>query len=121
MAFCFETFPILKERRRQLAGLLSGGQQQMLAIGRALMSAPRLLLVDEPSAGLSPVAAERLFETIVAINREGVAILMVEQNALEALSIAHRAVVLVDGRTARAGEARAIAGDAEVRRLFLGA
>jgi branched-chain amino acid transport system ATP-binding protein/neutral amino acid transport system ATP-binding protein len=117
----FARFPELAAKRRRAARTLSGGQRQILAMAMALMVSPRLLLVDEPSAGLSPVAAERLFETIVAINREGVAILMVEQNALEALSIAHRAVVLVDGRTARAGDAKAIAGDAEVRRLFLGA
>ena len=117
----FARFPELAAKRRRAARTLSGGQRQILAMAMALMVSPRLLLVDEPSAGLSPVAAERLFETIVAINREGVAILMVEQNALEALSIAHRAYVLVDGRTAREGDAKEIAGDAEVRRLFLGA
>jgi branched-chain amino acid transport system ATP-binding protein/neutral amino acid transport system ATP-binding protein len=113
-------FPELAAKRRRAARTLSGGQRQILAMAMALMVQPRLLLVDEPSAGLSPVAAERLFETIVAINREGVAIVMVEQNAIEALSIAHRALVLVDGRVARDGDAKAIAGDAEVRRLFLG-
>ena len=117
----FQRFPELAAKRRRAARTLSGGQRQILAMAMALMVSPRLLLVDEPSAGLSPVAAERLFETIVAINREGVAIVMVEQNALEALSIAHRAYVLVDGRTAREGDARQIAGDADVKRLFLGA
>ncbi len=116
----FARFPELAAKRRKAARTLSGGQRQILAMAMALMVQPKLLLVDEPSAGLSPVAAERLFETIVAINRDGVSILMVEQNALESLSISHRAYVLVDGRTAVAGEAKALAADAEVRRLFLG-
>lgn len=113
-------FPVLAEKRRQAARTLSGGQRQVLAMAMALMVQPRLLLLDEPSAGLSPKAAETLFETIVAIHREGTAIAMVEQNAREALMIADTGVVLVDGRTARVGEARAMAADPEVRRLFLG-
>jgi branched-chain amino acid transport system ATP-binding protein len=113
-------FPMLAEKRRAPARTLSGGQRQVLAMAMALMVQPRLLLLDEPSAGLSPKAADGLFDTIVAIHREGTAIAMVEQNASEALMIADRGVVLVDGRTVRSGPARALAEDAEVRRLFLG-
>lgn len=116
----FTRFPILAEKRRQAARTLSGGQRQILAMAMALMVQPKLLLLDEPSAGLSPKAAETLFDSIGAIHAEGTAIVMVEQNALEALMIADQGVVLVDGRTARSGPARAMADDAEVRRLFLG-
>jgi len=116
----FARFPILAEKRRQAARTLSGGQRQILAMAMALMVEPRVLLLDEPSAGLSPVAAEALFDTIRGINTEGTAIAMVEQNALEALSIARRGVILVDGRNAREGEAAALAADPEVRRIFLG-
>ncbi|OJY65137.1 MAG: ABC transporter ATP-binding protein [Rhodospirillales bacterium 70-18] len=116
----FARFPLLAEKRRQAARTLSGGQRQVLAMAMALMVQPKLLLLDEPSAGLSPKAAETLFDTIVAIHAEGTAILMVEQNAREALMIADRGVVLVDGRTVRVGPARAMAEDPEVRRLFLG-
>ncbi len=97
----FTRFPMLAEKRHRAARTLSGGQRQVLAMATALMVAPRLLLLDEPSAGLSPVAAETLFATIVEVNRDGVAIAMVEQNANEALLIAHRATVLVDGRNRR--------------------
>lgn len=121
IAALFERFPMLAEKRRLPARTLSGGQRQILAMAMALMVEPRLLLLDEPSAGLSPKAAEFLFDTIAAIHRAGTAIAMVEQNALEALAIAERAVVLVDGRVAREGEASLLAADAEVRRLFLGA
>jgi branched-chain amino acid transport system ATP-binding protein len=113
-------FPVLAEKRRRAARTLSGGQRQILAMGMALMVEPRLLLLDEPSAGLSPKAAESLFDGIAAIHAEGTAILMVEQNALEALAIAEEGIVLVDGRVARTGEATALAADPEVRRLFLG-
>ncbi len=113
-------FPVLAEKRRRAARTLSGGQRQILAMAMALMVEPRLLLLDEPSAGLSPKAAEALFDGIAAIHAEGTAILMVEQNALEALSIAEEGIVLVDGRVARTGAAAELAGDAEVRRLFLG-
>ncbi len=113
-------FPMLAEKRRRAARTLSGGQRQILAMGMALMVEPRLLLLDEPSAGLSPKAAEALFDGIAAIHAEGTAILMVEQNALEALAIAEEGIVLVDGRVARTGEAAVLAGDPEVRRLFLG-
>jgi branched-chain amino acid transport system ATP-binding protein/neutral amino acid transport system ATP-binding protein len=116
----FARFPVLAEKRRQAARTLSGGQRQILAMAMALMVQPRLLLLDEPSAGLSPKAAETLFDSIAAIHAEGTAIVMVEQNALEALMIADHGVVLVDGRTALCGPARAMADDREVRRLFLG-
>ena len=116
----FARFTMLADKRRQAARTLSGGQRQVLAMAMALMVQPRLLLLDEPSAGLSPVAARSLFEGITAIHREGTAIAMVEQNAQEALRIADRGMVLLDGRTARSGPAAALAADEEVRRLFLG-
>jgi branched-chain amino acid transport system ATP-binding protein/neutral amino acid transport system ATP-binding protein len=116
----FERFPMLAEKRHRAARTLSGGQRQVLAMATALMVAPRLLLLDEPSAGLSPVAAETLFATIVEVNRGGVAIAMVEQNANEALLIAHRATVLVDGRNRRDGDAAELRADPEIGRLFLG-
>jgi branched-chain amino acid transport system ATP-binding protein len=116
----FARFPLLAERRRQAARTLSGGQRQILAMAMALMVEPSLLLLDEPSAGLAPMAAERLFETIGAINRDGVAIVVVEQNALEALAIARRGYILVDGRNSRTGAAAALATDPDVRRIFLG-
>ena len=116
----FERFPILARRRRVAARSLSGGERQVLAMAMALMVEPRVLLLDEPSAGLSPVAAERLFEDIVAVNRGGMSIAMVEQNASEVLTIAHRAYILVDGRNHRDGAAAALAGDPDIRRIFLG-
>jgi branched-chain amino acid transport system ATP-binding protein/neutral amino acid transport system ATP-binding protein len=115
-----QRFPMLAEKRRRAARTLSGGQRQILAMAMALMVQPKLLLLDEPSAGLSPKAAEFLFDSIAAIHAEGTAILMVEQNALEALTIAEEGIVLVDGRVARTGAARALAADPDVRRLFLG-
>ena len=114
------TFPRLKERRTQVAGTLSGGEQQMLAIGRALMARPRLLLLDEPSMGLAPVLVEQIFDTVQAINRQGVTILLVEQNASMALSIASRGYVLETGRVALQGSASDLAGNPEVRRAYLG-
>jgi branched-chain amino acid transport system ATP-binding protein/neutral amino acid transport system ATP-binding protein len=117
----FERFPMLARRRRVPARSLSGGERQLLAMAMALMVEPKVLLLDEPSAGLSPVAAERLFSDIVAINRGGMAVAMVEQNAREALTIAHRAYILVDGHNHRDGAAAALAADPDIRRVFLGA
>ena len=116
----FARFPVLADKRRHAARTLSGGQRQILAMAMALMVEPRALLLDEPSAGLAPQAAERLFETILAINREGVAVAMVEQNALQALGIARRGYILVDGRNSLAGPAADLAQNPEVRRIFLG-
>jgi branched-chain amino acid transport system ATP-binding protein len=120
MAELYERFPMLANKRRAAARTLSGGQRQILAMAVALMNAPALLLLDEPTAGLSPRAAEELFGTIVALNRSGVAILMVEQNALEALEVSARAYVLVQGRAEREGRAHELASDPTVRDLFLG-
>jgi branched-chain amino acid transport system ATP-binding protein len=116
----FTVFPRLKERRTQIAGTLSGGEQQMLAIGRALMAKPRLLLLDEPSMGLAPVLVEQIFDTVQTINKQGVTILLVEQNAAMALSIAQRGYVLETGRIALEGSATELAGNPEVRRAYLG-
>lgn len=116
----FERFPRLLERRRQLAGTLSGGEQQMLVMGRALMSRPRLLLLDEPSMGLAPLLVKELFSIIKEINAGGTTVLLVEQNAHLALSIAHRAYVLETGRITLAGEAKALAASEEVRKAYLG-
>jgi len=116
----FSIFSRLKERRAQVAGTLSGGEQQMLAIGRALMAKPRLLLLDEPSMGLAPVLVEQIFETVQTINRQGVTILLVEQNAAMALSIAGRGYVLETGGIVLEGSARELADNPEVRRAYLG-
>jgi branched-chain amino acid transport system ATP-binding protein len=116
----FGVFPRLKERHSQVAGTLSGGEQQMLAIGRALMARPRLLLLDEPSMGLAPVLVEQIFETVQTINRQGVTILLVEQNAAMALAIAQRGYVLETGAVALRGAASELAGNPEVRRAYLG-
>jgi branched-chain amino acid transport system ATP-binding protein len=116
----FSLFPILRERLTQAAGTLSGGEQQMLAMGRALMARPRLLLLDEPSMGLSPVLVERIFETIVDINKQGTTILLVEQNAAMALAIASRGYVLEIGTIALGGSAAELAENPEVRRAYLG-
>src|SRR4051812_12448700 len=116
----FDLFPRLKERIGQVAGTLSGGEQQMLAIGRALMANPRLLLLDEPSMGLAPVLVEQIFATIDSINRQGTTILLVEQNAAMALSIAHRGYVLETGAVVLTGSAAELAGNADVRRAYLG-
>ena len=116
----YQRFPMLADKRRVAARTLSGGQRQILAMAIALMNAPDVLLLDEPTAGLSPRAAEELFATIVALNRGGVAILMVEQNALEALSVSARAYVMVQGRAEREGRAAELAADPTVRDLFLG-
>ena len=116
----FALFPRLQERITQVAGTLSGGEQQMLAIGRALMARPRLLLLDEPSMGLAPVLVEQIFETIGEVNRQGTTILLVEQNASMALSIAHRGYVLETGSIVLAGTATTLSENAEVRRAYLG-
>ena len=116
----FERFPVLAGKRRHAARTLSGGERQILAMAMALMVEPKLLLLDEPSAGLAPLAAERLFESIAAVNREGVAVAMVEQNASEALAVADRAYILVDGRNHRSGSAAELAADPDIRRIFLG-
>jgi branched-chain amino acid transport system ATP-binding protein len=113
-------FPRLHERLAQVAGTLSGGEQQMLAIGRALMASPRLLLLDEPSMGLAPVLVEQIFTTIVDINRQGMTILLVEQNAAMALGVAHRGYVLETGTMALTGTAEALVEDPAVRRAYLG-
>ena len=120
MARVFDLFPILKERRRQLAGELSGGQRQQVAIGRALMTEPRLLMLDEPTAGVSPVVMDDLFDRILEIRATGIAILMVEQNAAQALSIADRGYVLVTGENRYTDTGAALLADPEVRRSFLG-
>jgi len=116
----FVLFPRLKERLGQVAGTLSGGEQQMLAIGRALMANPRLLLLDEPSMGLAPVLVEQIFATIVDINRQGTTILLVEQNAAMALEIAHRGYVLETGAIVLTGSAAELGENADVRRAYLG-
>ncbi|MBI2762550.1 MAG: ABC transporter ATP-binding protein [Chloroflexi bacterium] len=113
-------FPRLRERTHQLGGTLSGGEQQMLAIARALMSHPRLLLLDEPSLGLSPILVQQIFSIVREINEQGTTILLVEQNALQALSIAHRAYVLQTGRVVLTGPAREVMSDESVRKAYLG-
>jgi branched-chain amino acid transport system ATP-binding protein/neutral amino acid transport system ATP-binding protein len=115
-----DRFPVLGRKRRHAARTLSGGERQILAMAMALMVDPRVLLLDEPSAGLAPMAAEALFEEIRGINREGVAIAIVEQNAREALATAARAYILVDGRNHRTGPAAELAADADIQRIFLG-
>jgi branched-chain amino acid transport system ATP-binding protein len=115
-----EMFPTLAERRRDVAGYLSGGEQQMLAIGRALMAEPRLLLLDEPSLGLAPLVQEQIRDKIVAIARGGTSVLLVEQNAMMALSIAHRASVLENGHVVRDGLAAELLGDDDIREAYLG-
>jgi branched-chain amino acid transport system ATP-binding protein len=116
----YDLFPLLHDRRQQLAGTLSGGEQQMLAMGRALMSRPKLILMDEPSMGLAPVLVERSFNIIQQVNESGVAMLVVEQNANQALSIASRGFVLQTGRVVLSGSAADLAADEELRRAYLG-
>src|SRR5207237_3286914 len=116
----FEQFPVLAERRNQKAGTLSGGEQQMLAIGRALMSRPKLLLLDEPSLGLAPLIVRKIFQIIRDINAAGPTVFLVEQNAHMALTIAHRAYVLQTGRIIKTDEARKLLEDPDVRKAYLG-
>lgn len=115
-----ERFPVLGAKQRQAARTLSGGERQILAMAMALMVEPSVLMLDEPSAGLSPLAAEKLFDAIVEINREGLSIGIVEQNASEALAISSKAYILVDGRNSRTGDAAELAANPEIRRIFLG-
>jgi branched-chain amino acid transport system ATP-binding protein len=116
----FTLFPRLAERKSQKAGTLSGGEQQMLAIGRALMARPKLLLLDEPSMGLAPILVEKIFGIVREINEQGTPILLVEQNALMALEIADRGYVLETGKVALASDAATLRGDEQVRKTYLG-
>ena len=116
----FELFPRLKERTTQLAGTLSGGEQQMLAIGRALMSKPKLLMLDEPSLGLAPILVETIFQIVREINAQGIPILLVEQNATKALEVAHRAYVLETGSIVKSGTGKELLSSPDVQRAYLG-
>ena len=116
----FEQFPRLKERRRQIAGTLSGGEQQMLAMGRALMSSPKLLMLDEPSMGLAPILVEQVFDIITALHKAGTTILLVEQNAEMALAVADRAYVMETGRITLSGTGKELAASEEVQKAYLG-
>ena len=120
LARVFDQFPRLAERRQQAAGTLSGGEQQMVAIGRALMARPTLLMLDEPSMGLAPIFVEKIFEIVVEINKQGTPILLVEQNALMALEIADRGYVLETGKVALANDAAVLRQDEQVRKTYLG-
>jgi branched-chain amino acid transport system ATP-binding protein len=117
---CFELFPVLAERRQQRSGTLSGGEQQMLAIGRALMQRPQLLLLDEPSLGLAPLVVRKIFQIIREINQQGTTIFLVEQNAHMALTVAHRAYVLQSGRVIKTDKAETLLNDPEVKAAYLG-
>ena len=116
----FNRFPRLREREKQIAGTLSGGEQQMLAMGRALMSKPKLLMLDEPSMGLAPILVEQIFDIVQELNRAGTTILLVEQNAQMALSIANRAYVLETGKIVKSGDAHLLMNDDDVRKAYLG-
>jgi branched-chain amino acid transport system ATP-binding protein len=120
LAEVFDLLPLLKERRKQLAGTLSGGEQQMVAIGRALMSRPRLLMLDEPSLGLSPVLVQRVFTTIAKLKAEGLTLLLVEQNVAQALRVVDRAYILDGGVTIKAGIASELASDPGMRKAYFG-
>ena len=116
----FTLFPRLAERRTQKAGTLSGGEQQMVAMGRALMARPKLLMLDEPSMGLAPIFVEKIFEIVVEINKQGTPILLVEQNALMALEVANRGFVLETGKVALADDAKSLRSNEQVRKTYLG-
>ena len=116
----YDLFPILREKRRQAAGELSGGQRQQVAVGRALMTQPKVLMLDEPTAGVSPIVMDELFDRIIEVSRSGISILMVEQNARQALGIADKGYVLVQGANAYTDTGEALLADPEVRRTFLG-
>ena len=120
MAQVYDLFPILKDKRRQAAGELSGGQRQQVAVGRALMTKPKVLMLDEPTAGVSPIVMDELFDRIIEVSRTGIPILMVEQNARQALEIADKGYVLVQGRNAHTGSGKELLADEDVRRSFLG-
>ena len=117
---CFELFPKLYERRKQLAGSMSGGEQQMCAIARALMSNPKLLMLDEPSRGLAPVVVDKIFETLVAINKLGVSILIVEQNVLATLDVASRGFVIETGKTVLSGPSNELINNEDMKKAYLG-
>ncbi|AKO96941.1 MAG: ABC transporter ATP-binding protein [Marinovum algicola] len=116
----YDLFPILRDKRHQAAGELSGGQRQQVAVGRALMTQPQVLMLDEPTAGVSPIVMDELFDRIIEVARTGISILMVEQNARQALEIADKGYVLVQGRNAHTGSGKDLLADPEVRRSFLG-
>jgi branched-chain amino acid transport system ATP-binding protein len=116
----YDLFPILRDKRRQNAGELSGGQRQQVAVGRALMTQPKVLMLDEPTAGVSPIVMDELFDNIIMVARTGIAILMVEQNARQALNIADKGYVLVQGRNRFTDTGEALMNDPEVRKSFLG-
>jgi branched-chain amino acid transport system ATP-binding protein len=120
LRYVYSLFPVLKERTTQLAGSLSGGEQQMCAIGRALMAKPRLLMLDEPTLGLAPLLVRQIFDTVRTINADGVTVLLVEQNVRQALTLAHRACVLESGRVVLDGPARELLGDERLKRAYLG-
>jgi len=120
MAQVYDLFPVLKEKRLQAAGELSGGQRQQVAVGRALMTQPKVLMLDEPTAGVSPIVMDELFDRIIEVARSGIPILMVEQNARQALEIADQGYVLVQGRNAFTGTGKELLNDPEVRKSFLG-
>ena len=120
LATVYERFPRLSERRRQLAGTLSGGEQQMLAVGRALMAKPKMILMDEPSMGLSPLLVQEIFRIIQEVHRQGITVLLVEQNARMALSISDRAYVLETGKISISGDAAALLNDTRVKKAYLG-